>query len=71
MEAFDTLVSMPECAERPLMPLDQFQQKFHAALTAAGYGTREQIIELVREVKQERVLAKHQQSREPDSAINK
>ncbi len=39
--------------ELPLMPLDEFQQQFYAALVEAGYDTREKIIELVREVKLE------------------
>jgi len=35
------------------MPLEEFQQKFHAALVEAGYDTREKILELIREVKLE------------------
>ena len=39
--------------EHPLMPLDDFQQQFHAALIEAGYDTHEKILELIREVKLE------------------
>ncbi len=37
----------------PLMPFEQFQQEFSAALREAGYDSEEKIVELVREVKRE------------------
>ncbi|MEZ4729256.1 MAG: hypothetical protein R3E79_19155 [Caldilineaceae bacterium] len=39
--------------EQPLMPLDEFQRLFQAALVEAGYDTKEKILELIREVKLE------------------
>lgn len=53
LEAFDQLVGMREYAEQSLMPLDEFQGKFRAALAEAGYDTHQKILELVREVKVE------------------
>jgi hypothetical protein len=43
----------PDLAEKELMPPDEFEQQFHQALVEAGYDSREKIIDLVREVKQE------------------
>lgn len=39
--------------EQELMPLEQFQQEFKQALIESGYDSREKIIKLVQEVKQE------------------
>ncbi len=47
-EAF-LLVRLPE--KRPM--LSELQQSFGRALAEAGYGTRDQIVELVRDVKRE------------------
>lgn len=38
-----------------LLPLEEFQQEFKQALIEAGYDSREKIIKLVQEVKQEMV----------------
>lgn len=54
IDAFDHLVGMRAYAEQSLMPLDEFQQKFRAALIEAGYETPEQIVALVREVRREK-----------------
>ena len=53
MEAFEELVNMRQYAERPLMLYDAFQSRFREALEEAGFGSREKIVELVREVKRE------------------
>lgn len=53
LEAFNQLIGMQEYAEHPLMPLDEFQEKFRAALTEAGYDTRQKILALVRDIKTE------------------
>lgn len=53
LDAFDRLVGMHEYMDQPLMPLDEFQQKFSAALAEAGYDTREKILDLIRDVKVE------------------
>jgi hypothetical protein len=39
----------------PLPPLDQRSAEFRQALTKAGYTTRDQILELTREVKREQL----------------
>ena len=53
MDAFQELVGMREYGEWPLMPLDAFQRQFRQTLADAGYGTREEIVDLVREVRRE------------------
>lgn len=41
-----------------LPPLDQWSAEFREALANAGYATREQILELTRDVKREQLLAR-------------
>lgn len=53
LEAFDQLVGMREYANQPLMPIDEFQEKFRAALAEAGYDTRQKLLDLVGDVKTE------------------
>lgn len=60
MSAFQALVGMGEYANRPLLPLETFQDQFSAALAEAGYDSREKIVDLVRDVKRE-MLADHEQ----------
>lgn len=45
-------------AEFPLLPADEFEKQFHAALTEAGYDTEEKITELVRSVRREIAIEK-------------
>ena len=47
------LEQMHSKQEQKLMPLEQFQQEFKQALIESGYDSREKIIKLVQEVKQE------------------
>jgi prevent-host-death family protein len=53
VEAFKTLIGVPDVPEDELMSAEQFRKEFGEALAEAGYRTREEIIELVREVKRE------------------
>ena len=53
LEAFDQLVGMREYANQTLMPIDEFQEKFRAALAEAGYDTRQKLLDLVGDVKTE------------------
>ena len=47
--------------EQKLLPLEEFQQEFKQDLIEAGYDSREKIIKLVQEVKQE--MAQERQER--------
>lgn len=53
MEAFQELVGTRQYTRQELMPLDTFAEGFRRALAEAGYGTREKMIDLVRQVKRE------------------
>jgi prevent-host-death family protein len=61
-EAFEHLVGIQKYRQTELMPPDEFEQQFHQALVEAGYDSREKIIDLVREVKQE-IYEEHNQPR--------
>lgn len=62
MEAFEDLVGMREHANRELIALDSLQQQLQEALIEAGYNSREKIVNLVREVKQEITAERDQQA---------
>ncbi len=51
IDAFESLLGL-EAMPAP-MPLQQMRTEFRAALAESGYETREKILELVQEVKQE------------------
>lgn len=53
LEAFNQLVGMREYTEKPLLSLDELQEKFRAALAEAGYDTRQKILDLVHDIKTE------------------
>lgn len=53
VEAFEELVGLHEYADHELMPMEQFRSEFRQALAESGYQTREEINDLVREVKRE------------------
>lgn len=55
VEAFEELVGLHDYADLELMPLEQFRSEFRDALSESGYNSRDDIINLVREVKQELV----------------
>lgn len=59
MDAFEDLIGIGEYLNRELMPLDQFRQQFRQALAESGYQTRDDIVALVREVKQEMAAERH------------
>ena len=50
-QAYQNLLGLQEYIRHDLMPFDQLQQEFGEAMHHAGYHTREDIIQLVREVK--------------------
>jgi prevent-host-death family protein len=62
VEAFEYLVKMKRYKEQPLMPDERFHQEFHSSLVQAGYDSREKIINLVQEVKQEMAAEREQKS---------
>ena len=62
LEAFEYLVEGQAYRQRQLLPLDEFHQQFHQALVEAGYDSREKIINLVQEVKQELAAERDQKS---------
>lgn len=64
-ETFAALVGMQEYAQRELQPTETFRREFRAALIEAGYHSREEIIDLVREVKQD-VAAERDAQQEND-----
>lgn len=69
VEAFEELVGLHDFADLELMPLEQFRTEFRQALAESGYQSRDDMIELVREVKQELAAeqAAETESREPAS----
>lgn len=52
-DTFALLVGMQEYVQRDLMPPETFRREFQAALAEAGFQTKEDIVTLVQEVKQE------------------
>lgn len=52
-DTFAALVGMQEYAQRELLPPKTFRREFRAALAEAGYQTREELVALVYQVKQE------------------
>jgi hypothetical protein len=53
VEIFESLMGLQNYAQCPLMPLNEFQIKFRQDLVDAGYGTKESILNLLNDVKQE------------------
>ncbi|MFZ0547606.1 MAG: type II toxin-antitoxin system Phd/YefM family antitoxin [Candidatus Promineifilaceae bacterium] len=53
VDAFEALFGMKLLSEEELIPQEQFQKEFRKAMEDAGYETRDDIIELVREVRKE------------------
>jgi prevent-host-death family protein len=53
IEAFEALFGLEILSEDELIPLPHFTQEFREATENAGYKTREDIIQLVREVRKE------------------
>ena len=52
-ETFEHLVGLNRYRSGETMPADEFEKGFHQALVDAGYDSREKILDLVRDVKQE------------------
>jgi prevent-host-death family protein len=53
VEAFEALIGVPDHTRRESLPVQQLRSEFNLALAEAGYGTPEQVVNLVREVKRE------------------
>ena len=60
-ETFEYLVGLNKYRRSETMPADEFEKGFHQALVDAGYDSREKILDLVREVKQELYEERQQQ----------
>jgi prevent-host-death family protein len=60
IEAFEHLISTQAYQQRHLMPLEDFRAQFKQALIDAGYTTREDVLELVQDVKREIVMERSQ-----------
>ena len=58
VDVFEDLIGLGDYADRDLMPVDQLREEFRQALAEANYRTREDIIQLVRDVKSE-IAAEH------------
>lgn len=59
LETFENLVGRQQ--QRAMMSQDEFQRQIQKDFADAGYDTKEKLIELVREVKQEMYEERHQQ----------
>lgn len=53
MEAFETLLGISDYLEQDLVSAETIQSEFRKALTEQGYESREDVVKLIREVKQE------------------
>jgi hypothetical protein len=53
VEMFELLIGLQNYAQRPFIPLKEFQVKFRQDLVDAGYGNKESILHLLNDVKQE------------------
>lgn len=56
-EAFEALIGVSDQDRQPPRPVAQLRREFRQALTEAGYGTPDQVVELVRDVKRELAAA--------------
>jgi hypothetical protein len=52
-EVFEELVGLHDYADLELMPLEQFRSEFRQALAESGYHSRDDVVDLVRQVKRE------------------
>jgi len=53
VEAFEALLGIAAASTDQRRPVTQLRQEFRQALADAGYHTKEELLDLVREVKQE------------------
>ena len=53
VEAFQSLIGIPDTSQRQTASLQQLRKEFRTSLAEAGYSTPEQLVELVRNVKRE------------------
>lgn len=59
--AFEDLVGLGAYSDQAPRPLEEFRHAFRTALAERGYGSREEILALVREAKRD-VVAEHSSS---------
>lgn len=69
VEAFEELVGLGEYADLELRPLAQFRREFRQALGESGVQSPEEIVELVRAVKEELAKAGAAEATENESAL--
>lgn len=65
LKAFEALIGVRQYSDRAPIPLEKLQQEFKQALAIAGYETKEQIVELVQDIKRE--MADERYTHLPDS----
>lgn len=53
VEAFETLIGVPDQDRQRSLPVQELRREFRQALAEAGYQTPEEMVNLVREVKRE------------------
>ncbi len=53
VEAFEAMINIPAQERAPSRAVEQLRREFRQALSQAGYETRDQIVDLVRQVKRE------------------
>jgi prevent-host-death family protein len=61
VEALETLIGLNVVADHPPMALPTLRREFRAALAKAGVHTRDDMVELVRAVKQEMAQEREQE----------
>ncbi len=65
VDAFEALLGTQATLHHQAMSVEQLRREFRQALAAAGYHTRQQIVELVQDVKAEISAERQQASVEP------
>ena len=68
IEAFEEMLGLSEYTEQDLLPLAEFRRAFRHALAESGYHSREDLVELVRDVKQEIVAEGNSDKQDDKSA---
>jgi prevent-host-death family protein len=53
VEAFEAMIGVPDQTREPTRSIEELRREFRQALAEAGYETRDQVVELVRQVKRE------------------
>lgn len=66
LETYEALIAANKWLRQPTLPWSKLQVEFRQAVAESGYTSRERILQLVRETKQE-AAAEHAQSRDADN----